>query len=97
MEFTWALKKGDKTRIGITPFAVKELGEIVYIQLPKVGDVLKQGQDAVILESTKAATDITSPLPGRVTAINYPLLETPSLINGDPEGAGWLFEISSIT
>ncbi len=79
--------------VGITSYAVKELGEIVYVQLPLIGTVLKQGQEAVILESTKAAADIYSPLEGIVIAINEALLQDLSAINSMPEKEGWLFQI----
>jgi glycine cleavage system H protein len=79
--------------VGITDYAQKELGEIVYIELPKVNQVLKAGEEACVLESTKAAADVYAPVSGRVTAVNEALRANPSLINHAPEESGWLFKI----
>lgn len=80
-------------KVGISQFAAKELGEVVYVELPKVGDYLQLGEEAVILESTKAATDISTPLSGKVIAINRDLLTFPGKVSESPEGEGWLFQI----
>ena len=76
--------------VGITRYAKDELGEIVYVQLPSVGQILKQGEEAVVLESTKAAADIYAPVSGEVIAVNEALQRE---INSSPEDAGWLFKI----
>lgn len=89
----WVLKEGAHAKVGITKKAAQELGDIVYIELPSIGDVLKKGGEAAILESTKAASDTYAPVSGIVTAINEKLLQNPSLINEDPEGEGWFYEL----
>ncbi len=97
MKFTdsheWVEVSGDEGRVGITTYARQELGEVVYIELPKVGQKLKLGEEACILESTKAAADVYSPLSGEVTAINTALEENPDLLNRSPQGQGWLFTL----
>ncbi len=89
----WVNVHDKKGRIGITVHAQKELGEIVFLQLPKVGDQLNAGEEAAVLESTKAAVDIYSPVSGIVTAVNDALSDDITLVNSDPEQAGWLFEV----
>lgn len=92
-DHTWMEKKGNRVRIGISSFAAKELGEVVYIELPKIGSLLKKGEEAIILESTKAATDICSPVSGRVVFINEAIIKAPSLITLSPEAEGFLLEV----
>ncbi len=91
----WALLEKGKAVIGITEHAQKELGEIVYVEFPKVGTRLKQGEEMCVLESTKAATDIYAPLSGRVVAVNEALLKDPSLINRSPQEEGWLIKLEA--
>lgn len=79
--------------IGITEFALKEMGEIVYIELPQIDRYVRAQEEVVILESTKAATDITSPVSGKIIEVNEALLSDLTLINTDPEGKGWLYKI----
>lgn len=97
MKFTqsheWARLEGSIATIGITDYAQKELGDIVFVELPKVGAVVKAKEECVVLESTKAAADIYSPLSGKVTAVNTVLLEYPEKINQSAEKEGWLFQI----
>ncbi|MCB1106857.1 MAG: glycine cleavage system protein GcvH [Chlamydiia bacterium] len=81
-------------KVGISSHARKELGEIVYVELPEVGQKVKGGEEIAVLESTKAAADIYSPISGTVTAINENLKDDPSLLNKAPEGEGYLFEIA---
>ena len=80
--------------VGITGHAQKELGEVVYIELPVVGKQVKGGEEVVVLESTKAAADIYSPVSGEIVAINEALKTQVNLINTSPEIDGWLFKIS---
>lgn len=98
MKFTdsheWVLNETESiVFIGITNFAQKELGEIVYIELPKVGCEVHAQQEIAVLESTKSAVDIYSPVSGKIIEINTRLLETPQLINQDPEKQGWICKI----
>lgn len=89
----WVEVNEGKGCVGISIHAQKELGEIVYVELPKVGQVVKAGEEIAVLESTKAAADIYSPVSGNITAVNEKLKEDPSLMNKSPEGEGYLFEI----
>lgn len=86
----WVSKDGF---VGISAHAQKELGEVVYLQLPKEGTLLRAGQEACVLESTKAASDIYSPVSGKVIAINQALLQDLSLLQSAPESLGWLFQL----
>ncbi len=94
MQFTdsheWITEEG---RVGITAYARRELGDIVYVELPLVGRRVKKGEEVVVLESTKAAADIYSPVSGEVVAVNEELRGSPDLVNQSPEEKGWLFQI----
>ena len=79
--------------IGITDFAQGALGDIVYIQLPKVGQLVQAGAVCGEVESTKSVSEIYSPITGKIVAVNPDLDKTPELINQDPYGAGWIAEI----
>lgn len=89
----WIDLIGEKGRVGISIHAQKELGEIVYVQLPDVGQEVKAGEEVVVLESTKAAVDVYSPVSGTIIAVNERLKDNTSLVNQFPEGEGYLFEI----
>ena len=80
-------------RIGITDHAQKELGDLVFVELPAVGDEITQGDPCAVVESVKAASDIYTPVSGRVIAINEELDGDPAIINSDPYNDGWLFEV----
>ena len=88
--------QADKARIGISDYAQEALGDIVFINLPAVGDPATAGEPLFDLESVKAVEDIISPVTGEVTAINEKLLDHPELINADPYEA-WLVEIGKIS
>ena len=81
--------------MGITDFAQGALGDIVYVQLPKVGDVVVSGKVCGEVESTKSVSEIYAPVSGKVIAINEALSNSPELINSDPYNAGWLAEIET--
>jgi len=83
-------ESGEKFQIGITDYAQGALGDIVYIQLPKVGESVKEGAVCGEVESTKSVSEIYSPLTGTVVEVNTALDKTPELINQDPYGAGWI-------
>lgn len=92
----WICPHSDDTtiaKVGISQFAEKEIGEVVYIELPKIGTEVEKGQEIAVIESTKAAIDIYSVLKGTVLAINEALVHEPGLINEAPEGEGWLYMI----
>ena len=80
-------------RIGITDYAQDQLGDIVYVQLPAVGSTVAAGDSVGELESTKSVSDLYSPLSGEVVAVNDALDATPELVNSDPYGDGWIFEV----
>ena len=83
-------------RIGISDHAQEALGDLVFVELPVVGDEISQGDPCAVVESVKAASDIYAPVSGRVVAINEDLESDPALINADPYGDGWLFELELI-
>ncbi|GLQ10777.1 glycine cleavage system H protein [Devosia yakushimensis] len=80
--------------VGITPYAQEQLGDIVFVELPAVGKVFKKGDEAAVVESVKAASEIYAPVSGTVTEVNDALSNEPGLINSDPEAAGWMFKIA---
>jgi glycine cleavage system H protein len=80
-------------RIGISDFAQDELGDIVFVELPDVGDDLAAGADFGVVESIKAVSDIYAPVSGEVTAVNDAVFDEPELVNADPYGEGWLLEV----
>lgn len=87
------LETAECARIGVTHYAQKELGDIVYVELPGIGKTVNAGQEAVVLESTKAAADVYSPVSGEIVEINETLLSQPELVNQSPEQQGWLFKL----
>ena len=96
-EHEWVRDPGStegSVRVGITDFAQDALGDIVYASLPEVGDEVEAGSAVGELESTKSVSDVYVPVTGRVTATNEALDSTPELVNSDPYGEGWLFEIT---
>ncbi|MBN1794648.1 MAG: glycine cleavage system protein GcvH [Candidatus Omnitrophica bacterium] len=89
----WVEPDGTRATVGITDHAQGELRDIVFIELPKKGAGVSQGAACAVVESVKAAFDIYAPLSGKVIEINPKIEEDPSLVNQDPEGAGWFFKI----
>ncbi len=89
----WVRVHGDKATVGVTDHAQKELLDVVFVELPQVGRKVKKGEACVVVESVKAASDVYSPVSGEVVAINNDLAKDPSLVNTDPYGKGWMFEI----
>src|SRR5712692_16650 len=92
-EHEWVLVEGDTGTVGLTFHAQKELGEIVYVDLPKLGATAEQGKTIGSVESVKAVSDIYAPVSGEVLAVNELLATTPEKLNEDPHGAAWLFKI----
>lgn len=91
----WVRVLGDgRVRIGITDYAQNALGDVVYVSLPQVGATVDEGDACGEVESTKSVSDVYSPLAGEVTAVNDALDSAPELINNDPYGEGWMFELS---
>jgi glycine cleavage system H protein len=97
MKFTesheWIDIQGDVGVVGITEYAQKELGNIVYVELPRVGASVAAGDEAAVLESTKAAADVYSPVSGTIIEVNEKLAEAPELINLASQKEGWIFKI----
>ncbi len=89
----WIRVKGSRGTVGITDYAQKELTDIVYVELPKKGIVVEQGDTLCTLESVKNASDVYIPLTGKVVDVNKKLEDEPELINQDPYGEGWLAKI----
>ena len=96
-EHEWVLVEGDTGTIGITFHAQKELGDIVYVDLPKAGATAEKGKTIGSVESVKAVSDIFAPVSGEVTAVNDLLTTSPEKLNEDPHGAAWLFKVKLST
>ena len=90
----WVRVSGNSAVVGITEFAQGELGELVFVDLPAKGKALKAHDTACVVESTKAASDVYSPIGGTVAEVNAELSNTPNLVNSDPYGNGWLIKLS---
>lgn len=89
----WVRVEDDFAIVGITDFAQTLLGELIYVELPDVGDVIDQGEDCAVVESVKAASDVYCPVSGEIIETNDALADEPELVNDDPYGNGWLFKI----
>lgn len=89
----WLKVEGDEAIVGITDFAQKQLGDVVYVELPAVGTHLDFHQTIGVVESVKAVSDIYSPASGEVVAVNEELNKSPELINQDPHGQGWIIRL----
>ena len=92
----WARNEGDGTvTVGITEHAQELLGDLVFVELPEVGDSLEAGGECAVVESVKAASDVYSPLSGEVTEVNVELADAPETINQDAFGDGWMFKLKA--
>ncbi|MGV1004512.1 MAG: glycine cleavage system protein GcvH [Candidatus Nanopelagicales bacterium] len=92
-EHDWLLVEDGVVVVGITAHAAELLGDVVYVELPEVGSEVAAGDEVVVIESVKTASDILAPLPGRVVAVNSLLADAPELVNEDPFGAAWFFKL----
>lgn len=92
-EHEWLKLEGDVASVGITAHAAEQLGDLVFIELPKVGAKLKKGEAAAVVESVKAASDVYAPVSGEVTEVNEAAVADPAGVGSDPQGAGWLYKI----
>ena len=88
----WVAVEGDVATIGITKHATEMLGDIVFVEVPDKGKAVEQNGQAAVVESTKAASDVYSPLSGEVIENNKSIVDDPSSVNSDPEGASWFFK-----
>lgn len=89
----WARLDGDVVTVGITDHAQDALGDLVFVELPTVGDVVSAGQEAGVVESVKAASDIYAPVSGEIIAVNEALIDAPEIVNTEPYAGGWLYQI----
>lgn len=89
----WLKAEGDEAKVGITDFAQKQLGDVVYIELPQPGAQLEFHQSLGVIESVKAVSDVYSPISGEIIEINEELNDSPELVNEDPHGKGWMVRI----
>jgi glycine cleavage system H protein len=89
----WIEVDGNSARVGITDYAQSQLGDITFIEVPEVGGVLAPGDSAAVVDSVKAASDVYAPVSGTVTAVNTALEDAPDLVNSEPEGDGWLWDM----
>lgn len=92
-EHEWAKIDGDRARIGITAFAQEQLGDVVFVELPKVGAKVSSMKTFGVVESVKAVSDLFAPLTGEVVEVNAELPKKPEVVNSDPYGAGWMIVI----
>ncbi len=93
-EHEWAKVEGTRARVGITHYAQDQLGDVVFVELPKVGTRVRHMQSFGVVESVKAVSDLFAPLSGEVVEVNQTLAEHPEQVNRDPYGAGWLIAIA---
>ena len=93
-EHEWAKVEGDRARIGITAFAQEQLGDVVFVELPKVGAKVTAHQAFGVVESVKAVSDLFAPISGQVTEVNAELGQKPETVNADPYGKGWMLLVT---
>ena len=89
----WIDVDGTTATVGITDYAQGQLGDVVFVDLPAAGSAVTKGNDAAVVESVKAASDVYSPVTGEVVAVNTDLVDAPETINEDPYESGWLFKV----
>jgi glycine cleavage system H protein len=89
----WVKVEGGIATVGITAYAQEQLGDVVFVELPQVGRKVKAGDEAAVVESVKAASEVYAPISGEVTEVNAALAETPALVNEDAEGRGWFMKL----
>jgi glycine cleavage system H protein len=89
----WVRVSAQTATVGISDHAQHELTDVVFVELPEVGRVVKAGETCAVVESVKTASDIYSPLSGQVTEVNKTVVDNPGLVNTDPYGAGWFYKI----
>ncbi len=92
-EHEWVAVDGDTATVGITAHAAEQLGDIVFVETPQVGDTVEQGGEAGVVESVKAASDVYAPVSGEVVAVNEALESEPGKVNEAPLGDGWFFRL----
>jgi glycine cleavage system H protein len=90
----WARLEGDKVRVGLDDYAQDQLGDIVFVELPQIGDTFKQGEQFATVESVKAVCECYLPVSGEIIAVNTALEESPEMVNKNPYGDGWFVEVN---
>jgi glycine cleavage system H protein len=91
----WLDLRGSDATVGISDHAQKEITDVVFVELPKVGRKVKQGEPCCVVESVKAAFDIYAPVSGEITAVNAAAVKDPALVNREPYAGGWLFKLKA--
>ena len=89
----WIKRQGENVRIGISDYAQDQLGDIVFVELPKIGDTLTKGDEFGVVESVKAVAELYMPISGEIVALNSALEEAPELVNQEPYEGGWMIEV----
>ena len=92
-EHEWVRVDGDVATVGIADYAQNQLGDVVYVELPEVGRRVAQNEEAAVVESVKAASEVYAPVSGEVVEVNRALEDDPALVNGDPTGEGWFLKL----
>ncbi len=92
-EHEWIRVEGDEGVVGITDYAQEQLGDVVFVELPETGKALERTEQAAVVESVKAASEIYAPVGGTVTEVNEALADAPETVNADPTGEGWFFRL----
>jgi glycine cleavage system H protein len=92
-EHEWLRIDGDTAVVGITDFAQSQLGDLVFVELPKVGAAVKKGDPVAVVESVKVASDVYAPVDGEIVEVNQAVVGEPQLVNTDPMGKGWFFKV----
>jgi glycine cleavage system H protein len=93
-EHEWIAVDGDTATVGITAYAAEKLGDVVFVELPSVGDTVIEGKVVGEIESTKSVGELFAPMSGTVTAVNDAVVSSPELVNSDPFGEGWMVKIA---
>ena len=92
-EHEWLRVEGDLVVVGITEHASEQLGDVVFVELPEIETMVARGDEAAVIESVKAASDILAPVDGEIVAVNEKLVDNPGLVNSDATGAAWFFKM----
>jgi glycine cleavage system H protein len=92
-EHEWVRLDGDVVTVGITDYAQNQLGDVVYVELPKPGQKVEKGKQAAVVESVKAASEVYAPVTGEVVEANQALVDEPATVNADPMGRGWFMKL----
>ena len=92
-EHEWLRVEGDLVVVGITEYAAKQLGDVVFVELPEIESQVAKGDEVCVIESVKAASDILAPVDGEIVEINDALVDKPALVNEDPTGEAWFFKM----